>query len=81
MSLNSRISSIFIDQGDFVDISMTFFAMASVIFSLACMYIVVNPYFDWKAQGDDTAYINVGIIDKGIKPTDQGTSRSVSTDT
>lgn len=86
MSLNSRNGSLLVDRGDFADISITFFAMATVIFALVCMFIVVNPYFDWKLYGDDSTYVNVGMAPKGInrsegEPSDrQGTPRSQSVD-
>lgn len=65
MSINTRNTSLLVDKGDFADVSMTFFAISGCIFALVCMYIVVNPYFDWKHYGD-SIYITVGLNQKGI---------------
>lgn len=48
MSIHSRNGSFLVDRGSSADMAMTFFAVSTVIFVLTCVFIIVNPYFDWK---------------------------------
>lgn len=68
MSLKSRDGSFHVDRGDEIDKALTFFAVSTVVFVVIGIYIVVNPYFDWKDYGEA---LYIAPSQKGIQRSDE----------